>query len=245
MSISLVIPIKQLANAKRRLSTMLSADQRCELFKAMVEDVLEVATSCDRITEVIVVTKDPAVSALAYQYSAIVMPEPDVSGELESGLIAAVTQTAAYLAKEQVKTMVFLPGDVPLITVEELEVVLDGFGLSDKAEMMIVPANDLGGSNCLVCSPPDCMSFGFGEDSFRRHLRLAKEKQIEPMVAKLPGIGLDIDTPADLIELAHRIKKYKLDTHTSRYLADSAVAKSIDRSAKSIDRQAKKENEAV
>lgn len=238
MSISLVIPIKQLENAKRRLSDILQAEQRSGLFRSMVEDVLEVAAACDRISEIIVVTKDPQVTELAYQYSANVLPEPDNIGDLESGLIAAVTQTAEYLAEKNVKTMMFLPGDVPLITVEELEVVLDGFGLSNKAEMMIVPANDLGGSNCLVCSPPNCMSFGFGEDSFRRHLRLAREKQIEPMVAKLPGIGLDIDTPEDLQALIKQITKYNLDTHTSRFLKNSGILSSIDK-------QSNKEKEAV
>jgi 2-phospho-L-lactate guanylyltransferase (CobY/MobA/RfbA family) len=120
--------------------------------------------------------------------------------------------------------MVFLPGDVPLVTVEELEIVLDGFGRSpDKKEFMIVPANDLGGSNCVVCSPPDCIEFGFGEDSFRRHLRFAKDRDINAMVVKLPGIGLDIDTPEDLFELVSELIRQDLRTNTSVFLEKSGM----------------------
>lgn len=218
MSISLVIPIKQLENAKQRLSGVLSDVQRRDLFRAMVEDVLEAATTCDRVDEVIVTTSDATVARLANEYSARVIPEPE-----QPGLIEAVTHTAGILAAEGVEVMVFLPGDVPLVTVEELEVVLDGFGQSDKAEFLICPADDLGGSNCVVCSPPDCMVFGFGEDSFRRHLKLAKERHIVPIVTKLPGIGLDVDTPDDLTRLANELKKNNLQTNTSRFLDNSEI----------------------
>ena len=219
MSISLVIPVKQLENAKQRLGGLLSLDQRRNLFQAMVEDVLEAATTCDRVDEVIVVTSDATVSNLAVKYSARVIPEPE-----NPGLIAAVTHTAVQLRKEGVEVMAFLPGDVPLVTVEELEVVLDGFGQTgEDAEFMIVPASDLGGSNCVVCSPPDCMEFGFGEDSFRRHLRIARDRNIEAVVAKLPGIGLDVDTPEDLFELVAELKKQNLRTNTSVFLEDSGM----------------------
>lgn len=237
MNISLVIPIKQLQNAKQRLSAILQPMERAALFKAMIEDVLEIATICDRIDEVLVVTEDAEVTELALRYSARIMGEPTEMLEVElsksklteSGLIAAVTHAGDQLTAAGTDVMVFLPGDIPLISVEELEVVLDGFGLSSEPEMLIVPSSDLGGSNCVVCSPPNCMPFGFGKDSFRRHLRIAKENEIEVRVTKLPGIGLDIDTPEDLIALAAEIKKYGLDNHTSRFLRDSHILHKLSR----------------
>jgi len=218
MTTTVVIPIKQLENAKQRLGSLLSASQRAALFQAMVEDVLEAVTTCDRIDEVLIITDDPQAAMIGHQYSARVVGEPD-----EPGLINAVTYAGQLLRAEGVNTMMFLPGDVPLVTVEELEVVLDGFGGGTVAAFGIVPASDLGGSNCVVCSPPDCMTFGFGEDSFRRHLQLARDSNIEPMVAKLPGIGLDVDTPADLLELAKVLKRLQLKTHTQRFLQNSGI----------------------
>ena len=68
MSISLVIPVKQLEDAKKRLSGILSADQRRDLFRAMVQDVLEAATTCDRLDEVILVTRDTLVWNMAAEF---------------------------------------------------------------------------------------------------------------------------------------------------------------------------------
>ena len=196
MSTTAVIPIKQLEDAKQRLSGLLNSNERKLLFQAMVDDVLTAVEACTYIDNIVVVTNDQAVAELARGFGAEIRPEPE-----PPGLIEAVTETGKQLAAEGAECMLFLPGDVPLVTPEELEVVLEGFGMSGKPEFMIVPASDLGGSNCVACSPPDCMSFGFGIDSFRKHLALARDRGIDPQVTKLPGIGLDIDTPSDISEL--------------------------------------------
>ena len=201
MSTSAVIPIKQLEDAIQRLSGLLNSNERKLLFQAMVEDVLTAVEACTYIDNIVVVTNDQAVAELARGFGAEIRPEPE-----PPGLIEAVTETGKQLAAEGVECMLFLPGDVPLVTPEELEVVLEGFGMSDKPEFMIVPASDLGGSNCVACSPPDCMSFGFGIDSFRKHLALARDRGIDPQVTKLPGLGLDIDTPSDISELIAEIE---------------------------------------
>lgn len=223
MTVCAVIPIKQLANAKQRLSGLLGVAERTALFRAMVEDVLTAVEACTLIDEIMIVTDDPEVAELAGGFGARVVPEP-----ASPGLIEAVTAAAAQLSTERSSALVFLPGDVPLVTPEELEVVLDGFGRSAGPEMTIVPANDLGGSNCVACSPPDAMTFGFGEDSFRRHIRLAEDSGIIPTVARLPGIGLDIDTPDDLLTLAEMMSVAEsrgAETKvTFRYLIESGIA---------------------
>ena len=202
MTTTAVIPIKQLEDAKQRLSGLLSSDERKRLFRAMLEDVLTAVEACTYIDDIVVVTDDQAVAELARGFGAEIRPEPDTPG-----LIEAVTEAGKQLAAEGVGCMLFLPGDVPLVTPEELEVVLEGFGMSDQPEFMIVPASDLGGSNCVACNPPDCMSLGFGIDSFRKHLELARDRGIAPQVAKLPGIGLDIDTPSDISELMAEVER--------------------------------------
>lgn len=224
-----VIPVKQLANAKQRLSGILSAELRRDLFRAMFCDVLEAVMTCDRIDRVIVVTGDDEVAAVCREFGAEVQPEPP-----EPGLIEAVTASAKRLSAESVETMVFLPADVPLLSVEELEVVLDGFGRSEGKELMIVPAHDLGGSNCMACSPPDCMTFAFGEDSFRRHLRIAADLGVSASVAKLPGLGMDIDTPDDLIEAASRLGQQKLDTRTHRFLNERGIMTGLAKGLKRL-----------
>ena len=224
MTTAAVIPIKQLKNAKQRLAGLLSVDERMLLFTAMVEDVLTAVEACVQIDRIIVVTDDNQVAELALGYGAEIMAEP-----VPPGLIEAVTATASLLAEQGVGTMIFLPGDIPLVTADELEVVLEGFGRAEGAEFLIVPASDLGGSNCVACSPPDCMRFGFGVDSFRKHLAIARELNIEPAVAKLPGIGLDIDTPEDLMELLAAIEREPRDSSTIRYVSRSGIVTKLAR----------------
>ena len=104
--------------------------------------------------------------------------------------------------------------------------MLDLWGKLDRPGDDEVAA-DLGGSNCVACSPPDCMAFGFGEDSFRRHLRIARERGVKASVAKLPGLGLDVDTPDDLYKVAHELREKALDTNTHRFLNESGIMEKL------------------
>lgn len=211
------------------MASILNTDERNQLFRTMVEDVLTTVEACTLLDEIIVVTDDDVVAELALGFGAEILSEPE-----DPGLIPAVTKAARYLADNGVDIMLFLPGDVPLVTPEELEIVLEGFGRQDTPELMIVPASDLGGSNCIACSKPDCMEFGFGEDSFRRHLAIARRLGIEPSVAKLPGIGLDIDTPDDLRKLASILVDSGIESHTHRYFRESGILERISEGLLSI-----------
>ena len=95
-----------------------------------------------------------------------------------------------------------MPGDVPLATAEEIGRVLELHGPAPA--MTIVPSRDRRGSNAIACSPPDLISFRFGDDSFYPHLAVAREQGIEPRICPLPGLGLDIDTPDDLTTFLQR-----------------------------------------
>ena len=221
-----VVPVKQLENAKQRLAASLTPPERGAFMQAMVEDVLAVLRTSARIDRLLVVTRDPAVSAVARTFDAEIMAEHH-----DAGLTPAVTAVAQYLRRAGVDVMLFVPGDIPLITTAEIEVVTNGVTPGEAPRFVIVPATDLGGSNCVVCSPPDCMEFGFGDDSFRRHLRIARSRGIEPVVAKLPGMGLDVDTPADLKKLVEELKGRKTETNTHRFLRDSGIMNRLSEGA--------------
>lgn len=222
MSTTAVLPIKQLENAKQRLGGLLDSGERQGLFRAMVSDVLTAVEACTLIDAILVITDDDDVAQLASEFGARIEAEPT-----EPGLIPAVTHAAGMLVAEGVDNMLFLPGDVPLVSADELEAMLDGFAADGKPAFTIAPASDLGGSNCVACHPPDCIRFGFGEDSFRRHIDRARERGIDPAVLKLPGVGLDVDTPDDLEQLVQRLIAADDESNTFRYLRESGLLEKL------------------
>lgn len=186
-----VVPVKDLANVKQRLAQVLPADERRGLFQAMLEDVLSVLTAVRALDGVLILTRDPDVGRIAAKYGCEIAGEPENRGQN-----AAVSHAAGHLRALGATGMIQCPGDIPLITVAEVEQVMASH--EDSPAVTIVPARDGRGSNCVVCSPPDIMKFHFGNESFKPHLTEARERGIEPKTLLLPGIGLDVDTPDDL-----------------------------------------------
>ena len=208
-----VVPVKDLAHAKQRLAGLLSADERRALFRAMLEDVLATLSCCRRLAGVAVVTRDAEARALAARYGARVLEE-----DADRGHTSASTFGARTLAAEGVTGMLQLPGDLPLITPEDVDAVLDSHG--DAPAVTIAPSRDELGSNAVACSPADVLPLRFGDDSYVPHLRRARALGIEPSVVRRRGLALDVDTPDDLIEFLASPST----TRAYDYLASSGVA---------------------
>lgn len=189
-----VLPAKDFSDAKQRLASVLDADARRMLFQAMFEDVLATLCAVESLDGVLVVTRDDTAAALAEDHGASVLWE-----EKNRGQTAAVEAGGKWLAEQGVDGMIALPGDVPLVPSSE---ILEVLTIHEQSRgMTIVPAQDERGSNCIAVSPPDLISFHFGNDSFKPHLQAAEEVGVTPKIVRLPGIGLDIDRPDDLAAL--------------------------------------------
>lgn len=186
-----LVPVKRLKNAKQRLASALTPDQRETLTRMMATDVIRAALASDRLARVAVVTADQEVAALARQEGATVLAE-----ESESGLNAALTGAAAAASASGATGILILPGDVPLVRPSDIGEMLEGHGRGQA--VTIAPAAGDGGSNALACSPPDAIPFRFGENSCARHREAALSAGIEPKLRHLPGLALDMDRPADL-----------------------------------------------
>ncbi len=65
----------------------------------------------------------------------------------------------------------------------------------------IVPDRHGAGTNALVLNPPSAIVPAFGEGSCARHIELARDAGVPYGVEELASLGLDLDTPADVIAL--------------------------------------------
>ena len=162
----------------------------------MLEDVLD-ALARARLGEVLVVTRDPAVEALARRHGAGTLTE-----EANRGHTEAVAHAQRAALARGARRFLTIPGDVPCVTPGELYALADALGASPGAAF--VPSLSGFGTNAALLEPPDAMSLKFGEPSFDNHLVAARAAGLRPVVCRLPGLGLDIDAPEDLGLLLER-----------------------------------------
>jgi 2-phospho-L-lactate/phosphoenolpyruvate guanylyltransferase len=188
-----VVPVKDTAAAKQRLAGLLSAGARRQLALAMLADVLQALAGVRELAGIAVVTVDPAAADIAVRAGARVWSEGARDGH-SGAVMAAAGRLAA-----QGSTMLTIPGDIPLVSPADIRHLLGIHRASPG--FTIVPARGQRGSNAIVCSPADLVPLRFGADSFFPHLAAARACGVEPAIVHLPRIALDIDEPADLVEL--------------------------------------------
>src|SRR6202012_1762695 len=184
-------PVKAFTGAKQRTSSILTPVQREVLAATMLEDVLAALAGATRLAGILVNTIDPTAARLAERYGARVITDGALDGHT-----GAVNGLARTLAAEGRGAMLTMPGDIPRVTPAEIDAVVSSCLAAPS--FTIVPAHDELGSNAVLCSPPFSVKLRFGDDSYFPHLMAARAAGIEPVVVRLPGIGLDIDHPADL-----------------------------------------------
>ncbi len=192
----LLIPFKSLATAKQRLATALKQQQRSQLAEAMLRDVLTAASGVTERIDVAVVTGDAGAHQMADEFSFLVIE--DERSESET---AAIEMATVWCEQRGYDTTIVVPADIPLITSEELQRVLDA---APDEGAVFVPAYDRRGSNCVLRRPASIIPLRFGNDSFLPHCAAMKRTGKDLIILELPGIGLDVDNPHELELLVQR-----------------------------------------
>ncbi|HXY16284.1 MAG TPA: 2-phospho-L-lactate guanylyltransferase [Terriglobales bacterium] len=190
----ILIPIKNLATAKQRLASLLSQPVRTELAQAMLLDVFDAVSACANCPEVSVVTSDPFAIEAAGQFDFAVIADSANCSETD-----AIEMATRSCESRGVTSTLVIPADIPLIQSSELETVL-----ADAPEQgsVLVPAADGRGTNAAFRRPAALFPLRFGNDSFKPHLAAARATGMPCRILSVPGIGLDIDNPVDLRQLA-------------------------------------------
>jgi 2-phospho-L-lactate guanylyltransferase len=189
----ILVPIKDLSNAKQRLSPALTQAERTALARAMAEDVFDALMPFASEPGVAIVSGDVWTSQQAKARKFTIILDTDQAGET-----AAIEMATNFCGGQGADFSVVFPADIPLITSHEVRAVLD---LMPKRGCVIVPAADNRGTNAILRRPVDLIPLRFGNDSFQPHLAAAKATGVEVIVRQFPGIGLDVDRPDDLLAL--------------------------------------------
>jgi 2-phospho-L-lactate/phosphoenolpyruvate guanylyltransferase len=189
----ILVPVKNLEQAKQRLSSVLNSDERIALAQAMCEDVLQALASWENRPQVAVVTNDAFARDLAKSFNFEVIAD-DNSGET-----SAIEMATAFCRERGAESTLVVPADIPLIDSLELQQIVDN---APPRGAVLVPDAAGRGTNAAWRAPADLFPLRFGNDSFLPHLAAAKATGLPCVVLELPGIARDVDRPEDLVELA-------------------------------------------
>jgi 2-phospho-L-lactate guanylyltransferase len=185
----IAVPMKSLSRAKTRLSPIMSTLERGAFALAMLEDVLD-ATLAVGGWDTWVISPDEVALEIAARRGARPVPEARPT------LSAAVRQVETMAREEDAAALAVLPGDLPLVTAAVL-----GRALRTLGSVIVAPSNGGAGTSLLLRRPPRSIPARFGPDSFRRHLELARERQLPVAVVEDPELSFDLDVPGDILTL--------------------------------------------
>ncbi len=190
----ILVPVKNLANAKQRLAHALEQSSRTELAHAMLQDVLD-ALADSAADEVSLVTSDAFAIELADHYRFKVIRDGSNLSET-----AAIEMATRVCESRRIQTTLVIPADIPLIEAADIRAIYES---APAKGSVLVPAADQRGTNAALRRPSALFRLRFGNDSFMPHLVAAIATHATCVVLSLPRIALDIDTPEDLQQLVN------------------------------------------
>ena len=184
-----VVPVKSLSQTKGRLAELLTPGERSRLSLAMLADVLAALRSSGAADLLAVTSPDPEVAAAAGAAGAEFWP--DTAGSQNGAVAAALARAAAAGAT----AALVLPGDVPLVTPDDVCSLLAQAPAEHGA--VVAPTGD-GGTGALLLRPPTLIAPDYGGASAARHLAAARAAGAAALLYPLPHLALDLDRPEDL-----------------------------------------------
>lgn len=192
-----LVPLKDLVEAKSRLSGLLSPAERQSLARAMAEDVLSVLVSHPQISSVTLVSDDASAAAMAAKYGIDHWLEKSLGCR---GLNPVISRSCDLLSLQSEQAIVVLHGDLPCLDADDISAVLAGLEPSGGVPGGLVVGCDRHerGTNLLAFQPGKRPRFSFGKDSCAKHLASARALELSAQVLLRPGIALDVDEPRDL-----------------------------------------------
>mgnify|MGYP000893985051 CR=1 FL=1 len=189
MKIAAIIPVKTFSQAKTRLD--LSLQQKEELCKIMLEEILHTLSISPQIDKTVIVTKEVKAIELGKKYNALI-----ISDNEEKSVNNAVALADKYLLENKFDASIVFPQDIPFIKTQDIDFMLNYKIPPNFA--IVVPSRRFDGTNALVRMPIDLMITHYDEDSYKIHMNTAKEYTRNVALVFVKRIMWDVDNMEDL-----------------------------------------------
>jgi 2-phospho-L-lactate guanylyltransferase len=189
--LNIIVPFKDPAHAKERLSEVLSPGQRKELALLLFDELMRLLKGLSHAYHILVVTDSEEVDARAKSFSVSVLREQGAEGETE-----AVTLATAWSVANDFSSQLVVPADMARVDPADLAALLNHPRATPS--VLLCPAVGDNGTNAILTTPPNVLAFRFGERSFPDYKQQAAARGIPCEVLRLPSLVLDLDTPDDL-----------------------------------------------
>lgn len=211
---ALLLPVKDLRNAKQRLSAVLTEAERFALAHAMLADMVAAIRGVGMADEIFVVTNYELAMRAASENNWRVLRETQQISESFS-----VDAASRQLASLGFSSVLRVPLDLPLIRSSDIDELL---AIQAPApSVVIVPSRDGTGTNAILRTPPTLFPSHFGTGSFAKHWSEAESAGAKIEKRRNPRLEMDVDDESDLREL---LQHDLAGTATGAFLDETGLA---------------------
>lgn len=187
MTAWILVPVRSVADGKRRLAGALDEADRIRLNTFLLARAIATAKRAAGADRTAVVTSAPDVIAQARAAGIRVVDHPRAL-DLNAALNEALRRVHASGAID----VLVWPCDEPLVKPSDLATMLRA------KEALIAPDRHETGTNALFLPHRLVIPFQFGVDSFRNHRAAFARRRLALRVHRNPRLAFDLDRPADL-----------------------------------------------
>jgi 2-phospho-L-lactate guanylyltransferase len=184
-----VIPVRAFEDAKSRLGAVLDPEERRDLVERLLRRAVAAALATDGVGEVVVVSPDRDVLAVAEAAGARAVEQRS------RGLNPALQEARGTIDADR---LLVLPADLPGVSARALTAILSAGDAAGSPSVVLAPDRHGRGTNALLLDPPDVIDPAFGVSSRAGHAWLASSADA-PLVEVADVLALDVDTPDDLL----------------------------------------------
>jgi len=190
VSARIIVPHRGLEQAKTRLATSLSPEERIFLASQLLQRVLRV--SREVTDDIVVISPSRPLREIVEGSGARLAVQRGMG--LNEGLEEARFDAIA----DDIGTMVVLHGDLPNLQAADVETMLTSLPPDGSPGVAIAPDRAGTGTNGLVLRPPGVIGFRFGTGSFALHVAEVERAGVPLVAVNRTGLAFDLDTPEDL-----------------------------------------------